>query len=179
MKCRGAVLHQLGAPTPYVESLPLRIEEIELDDPAEGEVLVKVHSASLCHSDLSVVNGVRVRELPMALGHEGSGIVEKVGPGTNLIEGDHVVFVFVASCGECPCCVEHRPALCEKAAFSNSKGTLLNEGMRISLAGKKINHHLGVSCFSEYAVVNAKSLVKVDKDLPLEQGKLFVMFAVI
>ena len=107
MKCRAAVLHKMGAPEPYSNSRPIEIEEIELDPPGEGEVLIKVAAAGLCHSDLSVVNGSRPRPLPMVIGHEASGIVEAVGPGKCLLElGDHVVAVFVPSCGTCIPCSE-------------------------------------------------------------------------
>lgn len=174
MKCRAAVLHTMGAPSPYAESKPIRIEEIELDPPGAGEVLVRIKAAGLCHSDLSVVNGSRPRPLPMVIGHEAAGIVEQVGDGVSgLAAGDHVVFVFVPSCGNCIPCNEGRPALCEPAAAANAAGTLLGGGRRIKLNGEYVTHHVGVSCFSEYAVVSQCSLVKVHKQLPLEQAALF------
>ncbi|MFZ5464477.1 MAG: alcohol dehydrogenase catalytic domain-containing protein, partial [Pseudomonadota bacterium] len=90
MKVRAAVLDTMGASLPYTQSRPLAIEELELDPPGPGEVLVKVAAAGLCHSDLSVINGDRPRPLPMALGHEAAGIVEELGPGvTDLRLGDH------------------------------------------------------------------------------------------
>ena len=92
MKTRAAVLHEMGAKKPYKESKPLKIEYLELDNPSEHEVLIKIHAAGLCHSDLSVINGNRPRPLPMALGHEASGEVIKVGKAvTRVSEGDHVV----------------------------------------------------------------------------------------
>ena len=173
MKCRAAILHETGAQTPYATSQPIRIEEVELDPPGQGEVLVKVAAAGLCHSDLSVVNGSRPRPLPMALGHEAAGVVAEVGPGTHLEKGDHVVMVFVPSCGVCVPCGEGRPALCEPGATANAAGTLLGGAQRIKLNGKYITHHVGVSCFAEYAVVSECSLVKIDKSLPLDQAALF------
>ena len=174
MKCRAAVLHKMGAPEPYTNSRPIKIEEIELEPPGEGEVLIKVAAAGLCHSDLSVVNGSRPRPLPMVIGHEASGIVEAVGPGKCLLErGDHVVAVFVPSCGTCIPCSEGRPALCEPAAISNANGTLLEGRKRIKFKGEYISHHVGVSCFSEYAVVSQHSLVKIDKAIPLDLAALF------
>ena len=116
MKCRAAVLHEMGSSRPYRDSQPIRIEEVELDPPGPGEVMVKVAAAGLCHSDLSVVNGSRPRPLPMALGHEAAGVVAEVGPGSSLEVGDHVVMVFVPSCGHCVPCGEGRPALCEPGA---------------------------------------------------------------
>ena len=174
MKCRAAVLHTIGAPAPYRDSKPIKIEEIELDAPGDGEVLVKVAAAGLCHSDLSVLNGSRPRPVPMVIGHEAAGVVTSVGPGVNNLDvGDHVVFVFVPSCGDCIPCGEGRPALCEPGAKANVAGTLLGGGQRISLNGKPVTHHVGVSCFAEYAVVSQCSLVKVSKNLPLDQAALF------
>lgn len=107
-------------------------------------------------------------------GHEASGIVEEVGSGvTSLEQGDHVVFVFVPSCGTCVPCGEGRPALCEPAAAANAAGTLLGGARRIRFKGEYITHHVGVSCFAEYAVVAQCSLVKVNKSLPLDQAALF------
>ena len=173
MKCRAAILHEMGTARPYRESQPIRIEEVELDPPGPGEVMVKVAAAGLCHSDLSVVNGSRPRPLPMALGHEAAGVVAEVGPGSRLEKGDHVVMVFVPSCGTCIPCGEGRPALCEPGAAANAAGTLLGGTQRIKLNGEYVTHHVGVSCFAEYAVVSECSLVKIDKSLPLDQAALF------
>ena len=102
MKTKAAVLFEMGKPQPYAESRPLVIEELDLDPPGPGEVLVKIRPAGLCHSDLSVINGDRPRPTPMAIGHEAAGEVEEVGAGvTDLEPGDHVVMVFVPSCGHC------------------------------------------------------------------------------
>ena len=102
MKTKAAVLHEIGRPRPYAESRPLLIEELDLDPPGEGEVLVRIGAAGLCHSDLSVMNGDRPRPVPMALGHEAAGEVVEVGRGvSDLKAGDHVVMIFVPSCGHC------------------------------------------------------------------------------
>jgi alcohol dehydrogenase len=112
MKTRAAVLSAMGTPGPYASSKPLVIEELELDPPGPGEVLIRIRAAGLCHSDLSVINGDRPRPMPMALGHEAAGIVE-VGPGSpTSSRGDHVVRVR-PSCGHCGPCAEGRPALYE------------------------------------------------------------------
>jgi alcohol dehydrogenase len=109
MKIRAAVLNEMGAPAPYAQSKPLSIEEIELDPPGPGEILVRIAAAGLCHSDLSVIEGNRPRPMPMALGHEAAGVVEELGPGVDdLRKGDHVVMVFVPSCGHCLPCSEGR-----------------------------------------------------------------------
>ncbi len=174
MKTRAAVLHETGRPRPYAETRPLLVEDLDLAPPGEGEVLVRIGAAGLCHSDLSVVNGDRPRPVPMALGHEAAGEVAEVGPGVNdLRPGDHVVMVFVPSCGHCLPCMEGRPALCEPGAVANGVGSLLSGGRRMSLEGRPVHHHMGVSAFSEYVVCARPSLVKIDNDLPLEEAALF------
>ena len=174
MQVRSAVLREIGASTPYEESQPIHIETLELDSPEKGEVLIQIKAASLCHSDLSVMNGSRPRPLPMALGHEAAGVIVEVGEGvTDLEPGDHIVCVFVPSCGQCGPCREGRPALCEPGAASNTAGTLLGGGKRLHTATETVNHHIGVSAFSEYAVVSRNSVVKVSKDIPFEKAALF------
>ena len=174
MKIRAAVLSASGAPTPYAQSRPLAIEELDLAPPGPGEVLVKIAAAGLCHSDLSVINGDRPRPLPMVLGHEAAGIVESLGEGVgDLAPGDHVVLVFVPSCGHCAPCAEGRPALCEPAAAANVAGSLLGGARRLSRNGAPINHLLGCASFAEYATVSRRSLVKVDPELPLTDAALF------
>jgi alcohol dehydrogenase len=174
MKVRAAVLNAMGLPPPYSASKPLTITELTLAPPGHGEVLVKIAAAGLCHSDLSVINGDRPRPLPMALGHEAAGVVEETGPGVDDLEaGDHVVMVFVPSCGRCLPCAEGRPALCEPGAAANTAGTLLSGDRRLARDGEAIHHHLGVSAFADYAVVSRRSLVKIDRELPLDEAALF------
>ncbi len=175
MKTRAAVLREMGAPRPYTESRPLEIVELELEEPGPGEVLVEVGAAGLCHSDLSVIDGSRPRVMPMALGHEAAGRVVGLGTGVeSLGVGDHVVLAFVPACGSCGPCRSGRAALCEPGAAANAKGTLLSGAIRLSDAsGQPINHHLGVSAFSEHIVVSQRSAVKVPPDLPHEVAALF------
>lgn len=171
---RAAVLRSMGAAHPYADSRPLSVETVTLDPPGPGEVLVAIKAAGLCHSDLSVINGDRPRPLPMALGHEAAGIVEALGDGiTDLAVGDHVVMVFMPSCGHCNPCAEGRPALCEPGAAANGKGELLSGGKRIHHESEALNHHLGCSAFADRAVVSRRSLVKVDPELPLDEAALF------
>ena len=174
MKVRAAVLERMGAEAPYAQSKPLVVSTVDLAPPGHGEVLIKVAAAGLCHSDLSVINGDRPRPMPMALGHEASGVVAEIGPGVpDLKVGDHVVAVFVPSCGHCAPCAEGRPALCEPGAVANGAGTLLSGERRITRDGATVNHHLGCSVFAEYAVVSRRSLVKVDPEVPLADAALF------
>jgi alcohol dehydrogenase len=174
MKVRAAVLNAMGAKPPFSQSKPLAIEELELRSPGPGEILVRIGAAGLCHSDLSVINGDRPRPTPMALGHEAAGTVEALGPGVDDLKvGDHVVLVFVPSCGHCGPCSEGRPALCEPGAVANTAGTLLSGERRIFRDGKPIHHHLGCSAFAEAAVVSRRSAVKVDPELAFDEAALF------
>lgn len=174
MKIRAAVLETIGAPAPYAQSQPLKIREVELAPPGPDEVLIRVRAAGLCHSDLSVISGDRPRPVPMVLGHESAGEVVECGPGvTDLAPGDRVVLVFMPSCGCCMPCMEGRPALCEPGAASNGAGTLLSGARRLSLNGQPVYHHVGVSCFADYAVVSRRSCVKLEADISFEEASLF------
>jgi alcohol dehydrogenase len=165
----------MGRPGPYAETRPLVPTELELDGPGPGELLVRVRAAGLCHSDLSVMTGVRPRVMPMALGHEAAGEVIEAGSGNSpFTAGDHVVLAFVPACGECRFCREGRPALCGPAAVANSAGTLLGGDIRLrDRNGSPVHHHLGVSAFSDHIVVSEHSAVRVPSDLPFEVAALF------
>jgi alcohol dehydrogenase len=172
---RTALLREMGAERPYAQTRPLDVAEIELDPPGPGELLVKVGAAGLCHSDLSVIDGSRPRVMPMALGHEAAGEVVEAGAGvTDFAAGDHVVLAFVPACGECGPCRAGRAALCEPGAAANAAGTLLGGERRIHHPDlDELNHHLGVSAFSDHIVVSERSAIKVDPELPFELAALF------
>lgn len=174
MKIRAAVLRQSPVLPPFSTSRPLSIEELDLGPPGHEEVLVRIAAAGLCHSDLSVINGDRPRPMPMALGHEASGVVEAIGPGVHdLAPGDHVVMSFVPSCGHCLPCAEGRPALCLPGAEANGKGVLLSGERRLVCDEVPVNHHLGISGFATHAVVSRHSAIRIDRDLPLTEAALF------
>ncbi|MFK7776488.1 MAG: zinc-dependent alcohol dehydrogenase family protein [Gimesia sp.] len=175
MLTKAAVLYDMQQPVPYAESKPLVIEEVLLADPGPGEVLVELAGAGLCHSDLSVINGSRPRVMPMVMGHEASGIVREVGQGVHDLQpDDHVVFSFVPLCGHCIPCATGRPALCEPGAAANTAGTLLSGKRHFrNRSDLELNHHLGVSAFSEHTVVAQESLIKIDSQLPLNTAALF------
>ncbi len=175
IRCKAAVLRKSGAARPFAQSMPLSIEEIELEDPHPSDVVVKIAGAGLCHSDLSVINGDRPRPVPMVMGHEGSGEVVEVGAAvTDVKVGDHIIFQFSASCGRCRRCLEGRPQVCERAAATKGAGDLMSGGSRIkSASGERVSHHSGVSCMAEYAVADRGSIVVVDKSLPLADAALF------
>lgn len=174
MKTIAAVLRAVSERRPYSESAPLALEEVELGTPRTGELLVRIEAAGVCHSDLSVVDGARVRPLPMALGHEAAGVVEQVGAGVRDVHaGDHVVLTFVPSCGRCAECAAGRPALCTPAAAANGAGALLHgPSLLRDREGLSIYHHVGVSGFAQHAVVARESAVVVPKDVPLDTAVL-------
>jgi alcohol dehydrogenase len=177
---RGAVLERIGAERPYAQSMPLQVQDLELDPPGPGEVLVRIEAAGLCHSDLSVVDGNRVRPVPMLLGHESAGTVEAVGPEVaDLIPGDRVVMVFLPRCGECAECATEGRLPCSRGSAANNAGELLGGGRRLhrsrgasgtSTGGgavrEEIHHHLGVSGFATHAVVDRRSVVPIGADVP-------------
>ena len=174
MKMKAAVLRACGAPQPFANSKPISIEEVELDPPGEGEVLVKVGGAGLCHSDLSILNGDRPRPVPLVPGHEGSGEIMEVGAGVHDVKvGDHICFTFNVSCGRCQRCLEGRPYICERSTNPRAAGTLLSGARRLHRDGESIAHASGVSCFAEYAVVDRGSVVVIDRSLPLDLAALF------
>ncbi len=175
LKMTAAVMYEQGLPAPFAKSQPFRIEEVELDGPGEGEVLVEVRGAGLCHSDLSVVEGMRKRPLPIVGGHEGAGIVREVGRGvTGLKAGDHVAMAAVAGCGQCRVCLAGRPGLCTAVSGARAEGVLANGARRLRLeGGGKLNHYSGISVFAQYAVVVPNSLVKIDSTVPLDVAALF------
>ncbi len=175
MKTVAAVLRAVTDRRPYGESRPMTLEEVELGAPRAGELLVRVEAAGVCHSDVSVVDGSRVRPLPMALGHEAAGVVEEVGAGVqDVVVGDHVVLTFVPSCGRCAECSSGRPALCLPAMAANGAGTLLHgPSLLRDAGGKPLHHHLGISGFARHAVVARESAVVVPRDVPLPIAALF------
>ncbi len=174
MKIRAAVLRQSGLPRPYTESRPLSIEEVDLAHPKASEVLVKIKAAGLCHSDLVAIDGERARPTPMVIGHEVAGVVAELGPGVEgFAIGDHVIPSYVASCGNCPPCMEGRPALCQPATEANTAGTMFEGTTRLSQNGEIIFHHSGIAGFAEYAVVAVKALVKIDPTLGFDNAALF------
>lgn len=173
MKIKAAVLYEQGLPKPYAQSQPLRIEEVTLDGPQEGEVLVEIAAAGLCHSDLSGIEGLRPWKLPSVPGHEAAGIVREVGAGVRSLKpGDHVVTNVVSNCGACNYCARGRATLCGSVSIPRHSGALASGGRRLRIGNEYLFHWSGISAFAECAVVMESSLVKIDKDIPLEDAAL-------
>lgn len=167
MRIRGAVLERIGAPRPYAESQPLRVTDLDLAPPGADELLVRIEAAGLCHSDLSVVDGNRVRPVPMLLGHEAAGVVEAVGSAVgDIAVGQRVVMTFLPRCGNCRACATDGLAPCSAGSAANAAGTLLDGDVRLTRDGTTVLHHLGVSAFATHAVVDRRSVVPVDDDVP-------------
>lgn len=166
MRMKAAVL--------YGVKQPLKVEEVELDPPKQGEVLVKMVATGVCHSDLHVYTGDLPRPFPVILGHEGAGIVQGVGPGvTRFKAGDHVVLTYLPACGQCKWCHIGQPTMCDLGAKLRT-GTMLDDTTRLhTKTGKDIAGFLFVSTFAEYSVVPQDSLVKVPDHVPLERACLF------
>ncbi|MGW2161270.1 alcohol dehydrogenase catalytic domain-containing protein [Nonomuraea sp. NPDC001699] len=173
MRIRGAVLEEIGRPRPYAGSRPLSVCDLELDPPGPGELLVRVEVAGVCHSDLSVVDGNRTRPLPMLLGHEAAGVVERTGPGVDdLAPGQRVVMTFLPRCGGCDGCATEGVTPCVPGSAANNDGTLLSGAVRQRRDGLPVLHHLGVSAFATHVVVDRRSVVPVDADVPPEVAAL-------
>src|SRR5271168_1438766 len=178
MRMNAAVLYEQGRQRPFAASQPFAIEQVELDPPGPGELLIEIGGAGLCHSDLSTIEGLRPRKLPAVGGHEGAGIVRAVGEGVaGLAPGDHVVTLFVSSCGSCRYCAEGRPNLCDASMSARTAGTLISGARRLRFVGDRggdlLHHYSNLSVYAEYAVVSHSTVVKIDDDVPLDVAALF------
>lgn len=178
MRIIGAVLERSDATPPFAQSRPFTVGELTLDPPATGELLVRIEAAGICHSDLSVVDGNRVRPTPMLLGHEAAGIVEQIGDGVmDVAPGDRVVMTFLPRCGTCAGCLTNGRLPCEVGTAANNAGTLVGGGIRLHRTDANghdhdVHHHLGVSAFATHAVVSRTSVVPVDADVPPDVAAL-------
>ncbi|GAA0251970.1 NDMA-dependent alcohol dehydrogenase [Cryptosporangium japonicum] len=164
MKTQAAVVYEPGK--------PIEIEEVELDRPRDGEVLIRYLYAGLCHSDVHIAHGDLEARLPMVLGHEGAGVIEEVGPGVTRVKpGDHVVCSFIPNCGVCRYCANGQQSICDLGA-TLLEGSL--PGGRFPITGRSGEY--GAMCllgtFSQYGVIHQSSVVKVDDDVPLDKAVL-------
>jgi S-(hydroxymethyl)glutathione dehydrogenase/alcohol dehydrogenase len=164
MKTKAAVVYEPGK--------PIEIEELDLDGPRDGEVLIRYTYAGLCHSDVHVQHGDLEARLPMVLGHEGAGIVEEVGAGvTRVAPGDHVVCSFIPNCGTCRYCATGRQSICDMGA-TILEGYLPGEHFPFSGPRGQYGAMCILGTFSQYGVIHQNSAVKVDDDLPLDKAVL-------
>ncbi len=174
MLMKAALLVEQGRPYPLEASAPLVIERVELSEPGPGEILVRIKATGLCHSDLSNIEGARIRPMPVLLGHEASGIVEQLGNGvTDLAVGDHVILSTVCPCGRCLACAEGFPNRCDVSTSAGRAGTLLSGARRLRYHDADVQHFTGVSSFAEFAVVARQSATRIDDDIPFDVASLF------
>ena len=151
----------------------LTIQSLTLDDPKNGEVLVRIVASGVCHSDYHVMSGATRHPLPAVLGHEGAGIVEAIGPGVSRVRvGDHVVLNWAPDCGECFYCQRGRPNLCETFTEPIWAGTMLDGTPRLHLGDQPVYHYCGLATFANYAVVPQQSCVTIRRDVPLKVAAL-------
>jgi S-(hydroxymethyl)glutathione dehydrogenase/alcohol dehydrogenase len=167
VKIRAAVLEQFGA--------PLEVQELELAEPQAGEVLVRLVACGVCHTDLYTASGADPSGYaPAVLGHEGGGVVERIGDGVrDVAVGDHVVTLFSPQCRECIHCRDHRTNLCLAIREQQNQGYLPDGTTRLSRSAEPIRHFMGTSTFAEYTVMPEIALAKIDPDAPLDRACLF------
>ncbi|MGN6738834.1 S-(hydroxymethyl)glutathione dehydrogenase/class III alcohol dehydrogenase [Dyella sp.] len=163
MKSRAAVAWEAGK--------PLSIEQVDVQGPKAGEVLVRIVATGVCHTDAYTLSGADPEgAFPVILGHEGGGIVEEVGEGvTSLKVGDHVIPLYTPECGECEYCLSGKTNLCQKIRVTQGKGLMPDGTSRFSMNGKTILHYMGTSTFSEYSVLPEISLAKINPAAPLDK----------
>ena len=162
MKTRAAVAWAAGK--------PLTIEDVDLQGPRAGEVLVEVKATGICHTDHFTLSGADPEGLfPAILGHEGAGVVREVGAGVASVEvGDHVIPLYTPECRECKFCLSRKTNLCQKIRATQGKGLMPDGTSRFSLGGKPILHYMGTSTFANHIVVPEIALAKIRKDAPFE-----------
>ncbi len=150
---------------------PLEIEEIDLAGPKQGEVMIRIHSTGVCHTDAFTLSGADPEGIfPAVLGHEGAGVVVEVGPGvTSLAVDDHVIPLYTPECRQCKFCLSGKTNLCQAIRTTQGKGVMPDGTSRFSKNGKPIYHYMGTSTFSEYVVLPEISAAKVSKKAPLDK----------
>ena len=163
MKTRAAVAHSAGK--------PLEIEEVDLEGPKAGEVLVEIKATGICHTDAFTLSGEDPEGLfPAILGHEGAGIVRDVGPGVkSVVPGDHVIPLYTPECRECDYCTSHKTNLCQAIRSTQGKGLMPDGSSRFSRNGKPILHYMGCSTFSNFTVLPEIAVAKIRKDAPFDK----------
>jgi S-(hydroxymethyl)glutathione dehydrogenase/alcohol dehydrogenase len=167
VRIRAAVLEQFGA--------PLVVQDVELEGPRAGEVLVRLHACGVCHTDMYTASGVDPSGYaPTVLGHEGAGVVEAVGEGVRSVAaGDHVVTLFSPQCRECVHCLSPKTNICLRIRDEQGKGHLPDGTTRLSRGGEPIRHFMGTSTFAEATVMPEIALAKINPEAPLDRACLF------
>ena len=164
MKSRAAIAYGPGQ--------PLVIEEVDLEGPKAGEVLVEIKATGVCHTDEFTRSGADPEGLfPAILGHEGAGIVREVGAGvTSVTPGDHVIPLYTPECRQCKSCISHKTNLCTAIRATQGKGLMPDGTSRFSIKGKPIHHYMGCSTFSNFTVLPEIALAKIRSDAPFDKA---------
>ncbi len=164
MKTKAAVAWKAGE--------PLTIEELELEGPRAGEVLVEIKATGICHTDWYTLSGADPEGIfPAVLGHEGAGIVADVGPGvTSVRPGDHVIPLYTPECRQCKFCLSRKTNLCQAIRATQGKGLMPDGSSRFSLDGRPIFHYMGTSTFSNFIVLPEIALAKIRNDAPFDKA---------
>jgi S-(hydroxymethyl)glutathione dehydrogenase/alcohol dehydrogenase len=167
MRIRAAVLEEFAR--------PLVVQEVDLAEPGPGEALVRLAACGVCHTDVYTASGVDPSGYaPTVLGHEGAGVVERVGEDVRLVGvGDHVVTLFSPQCGECVHCRSPRTNLCLAIREEQNRGHLPDGTTRLSRGGEPLRHFMGTSTFAEYTVMPEIALARIDREAPLDRACLF------
>jgi S-(hydroxymethyl)glutathione dehydrogenase/alcohol dehydrogenase len=165
MKTKGALLWELNT--------PFKVDEIELGDPVAHEVQIRVHAAGMCHSDYHLTTGATPIALPALGGHEGAGVVTKVGKGvTSVEEGDHVILAFIPACGSCPPCLKGFRSLCDRGAILLGGKAIADGTSRVHAGSHEVSPMNLLGTFAPYMTVHEDSVVKIDKDVPFETAAI-------
>ncbi|MFL5239335.1 MAG: S-(hydroxymethyl)glutathione dehydrogenase/class III alcohol dehydrogenase [Rhizomicrobium sp.] len=163
MKTKAAVAYKAGQ--------PLVIEEVDIEGPKAGEVLVEIKATGICHTDEFTRSGADPEGLfPAIFGHEGAGVVVDVGPGvTSVAKGDHVIPLYTPECRQCKSCLSRKTNLCTAIRATQGKGVMPDGTSRFSIGGEMVHHYMGCSTFSNYTVLPEIAVAKIRKDAPFEK----------
>ena len=163
MKTRAAVARKAGE--------KLSLEEVDLEAPRAGEVLVEIKATGICHTDEFTLSGADPEGLfPAILGHEGAGVVVDVGPGVaSLAKGDHVIPLYTPECRQCEYCLSRKTNLCVAIRATQGRGVMPDGTSRFSCAGETIHHYMGTSTFSNFTVLPEIALARIRKDAPFDK----------
>lgn len=163
MKTRAAVA--------YSPRSPLVLEDVELEGPKHGEVLVEIKASGICHTDEFTLSGADPEGLfPVIFGHEGAGVVVDVGPGVSTVaKGDHVIPLYTPECRQCKSCLSQKTNLCTAIRATQGKGLMPDGTSRFSRGGQPIHHYMGCSTFSNFTVLPEIALAKIRKDAPFDK----------
>src|SRR3954449_2596545 len=168
---RGEISMDVRAAVAFEAGKPLEIENVDLEGPRAGEVLVEIKATGICHTDEFTRSGADPEGLfPAILGHEGAGIVVDIGAGvTSVKKGDHVIPLYTPECRQCPSCLSRKTNLCTAIRGTQGQGVMPDGTSRFSLDGKKLHHYMGCSTFANFTVLPEIAVAKIRDDAPFDK----------